>query len=119
LQGPTLVDHVAGVITQFIAQPSLGRLRIAAQIAIQCPKVRGFLRHEVAHAGKILIGGDGEKPDEQTIKHGETGESEAHHVIGALLAMEPGMERPTNEKNRSQYRHHEHDGEQREIFNDG
>src|SRR5215831_14393868 len=39
--------------------------------------------------------------------------SETHHVIGAFLAMDPGVERQTNEKNQQPRRRHEYDAEQR------
>src|SRR5271157_5166480 len=88
---PTLFDNVAGIVTQLILQSATDRLRIAAEITIQGLKARGFFGNDVAHGGIILISGNRQQPEQQTIEHGKTGEDKTHHVVGAPLGVNPAV----------------------------
>src|SRR5579863_141085 len=96
---PTLIDHVTGIIAQLILQSATHRLRIGAEITIQCLKARGFVGDDVIHGGKILISGNREKPDQNPVEHGKNGESDTYHLIGTPIPVDPRTEKTTKEKN--------------------
>jgi hypothetical protein len=86
---PTGVNDEPSIVAELGLKDEADRRRVALGVAVECGEARCLLCYYVGDGGVVLIGGDSQEAEEQAIKDGEGGESEADHVIGASLAMDP------------------------------